>query len=349
MALDPRTTGAYTDFTALTRLKAAARTDRKAASGTVARQFETLFTQMMLKSMRSATTSSGLFDSQQSKSYRDLADQQLAVTLSTRGKGLGIAKVIERQLDGKSVAANAAVHASNGLNALPGRPLAAIAAADDASVATTEAGSSSLLDGANTLRRALHPAVHAAYTAIDAASNGALRRMREQLPASAGEFVRSMLPHAQAAAKQLGVSVRAVLAHAALETGWGQHMPRVAGGASSNNLFGIKAGSGWQGARAKVATTEYENGAAVRRVDSFRAYPSPAGAFSDYADLIAGNPRYSAALGHGDDVSGFAKALQHAGYATDPSYAAKLAHIANSPPMRDALAALKNSPALPSF
>ncbi|MET0225016.1 MAG: flagellar assembly peptidoglycan hydrolase FlgJ [Dokdonella sp.] len=346
MALDPRTTGAYTDFAALTRLKAAARTDRKAASGTVARQFETLFTQMMLKSMRGATTSSGLFDSQQSKSYRELADQQLAVTLSTRGKGLGIAKVIERQLDGRSATADASGHASNGLNALPGRPLAAIPVAGNA---VAETGSSTLLDGADTLRRGLHPAVHAAYTAIDAASNGALRRVREQLPASAGDFVRTMLPHAEAAAKQLGVSVRAVLAHAALETGWGQHMPRVAGGASSNNLFGIKAGSSWQGARAKVATTEYENGAAVRRVDNFRAYTSPAGAFSDYADLLAGNPRYSSALGHGDDVSGFAKALQRAGYATDPAYASKLAHIANSSPMRDALAALKNPPALPSF
>jgi flagellar protein FlgJ len=126
-------------------------------------------------------------------------------------------------------------------------------------------------------------------------------------------------------------------------------MPRAANGASSNNLFGIKAGSSWDGAKARVSTTEYENGVAVRRVDSFRAYDSPTAAFNDYADLIAGNPRYASALGHGDNVRSFATALQRGGYATDPSYASKLAHIADSAPMREALAALKSSPALPTL
>ena len=344
MSFDPRTTGNFTDFAALTRLKAAARMDKRASTSTVARQFETLFTQMMLKSMRSASLGSGIADSEQSKQYRDLADSQLAMSLSTRGKGLGIAKMLERQLLGHEPK-DATPH----LNALPQRPAAMQRlGASDATTATPPARMS-LADDANTLRKGLHPVWNAAMTAVDGASNGAIGRVRDALPANATEFVQKMLPHAQAAAEKLGVSVRAVLAHAALETGWGRHMPRAANGASSNNLFGIKAGASWDGAKARVATTEYENGVAVRRLDHFRAYNSPTAAFNDYADLIAGNPRYAAALGHGDNVKGFASALQRGGYATDPSYASKLAHIADSVTMRDAIAALKNPSALPTL
>lgn len=344
MSFDPRTTGNFTDFAALTRLKAAARMDKRASTSTVARQFETLFTQMMLKSMRSASLGSGILDSEQSKQYRDLADSQLAMSLSNRGNGLGIAKMLERQLLGHDV--KDAASAPNTLNPLPGRP-AAMRKLDGTDAATTT--QHSITDDAKTLHNGLRPVWHAALSAIDKASNGSVESLSKALPANAAEFVKTMLPAAQAAADKLGVSVRAVLAHAALETGWGKHMPRAANGASSNNLFGIKAGSSWDGAKARVSTTEYENGVAVRRVDSFRAYASPTAAFNDYADLIAGNPRYSAALGHGDNVKGFASALQHAGYATDPSYAAKLAHIADSAPMREALAALKNPSALPTL
>jgi flagellar protein FlgJ len=344
MSFDPRTTGNFTDFAALTRLKAAARMDKRASTSTVARQFETLFTQMMLKSMRSASLGSGILDSEQSKQYRDLADSQLAMSLSTRGNGLGIAKMLERQLLGHDVKdADSTPHA---LNPLPQRP-EAMQKLDGADASTTT--QPSISDDAKTLRNGLHPVWRAALTAIDRASNGSVDKISKTLPANATEFVKTMLPAAQAAADKLGVSVRAVLAHAALETGWGKHMPRAANGASSNNLFGIKAGSNWDGAKARVSTTEYENGVAVRRVDSFRAYDSPTAAFNDYADLIAGNPRYASALGHGDNVRSFATALQRGGYATDPSYASKLAHIADSAPMREALAALKSSAALPTL
>jgi flagellar protein FlgJ len=119
MSFDPRTTGNFTDFAALTRLKAAARMDKRASTSTVARQFETLFTQMMLKSMRSASLGSGIMDSEQSKQYRDLADTQLAMSLSQRGNGLGIARLLERQLMGHETK-DATPH----LNPLPQRPAA---------------------------------------------------------------------------------------------------------------------------------------------------------------------------------------------------------------------------------
>ena len=156
-------------------------------------------------------------------------------------------------------------------------------------------------------------------------------------------FVRALAPHAELAAKKLGVSVRALLAQAALETGWGKHLPSHGDGSSSNNLFGIKAGSSWDGDKVSVPTLEYENGVAVRRRDQFRAYDSPSESFADYASLLADSPRYAQALGQGENVAGFARALVHGGYATDPSYVAKITAIANSPQMREALATLRLS------
>jgi flagellar protein FlgJ len=387
MALDPAGPNVYTDFTALTRLKAEAHTDKRAATAKVARQFETIFTQMMLKSMRAASTGQGILDSDQSKAYRDMADQQLGLSLSTRGRGLGIASLLERQLGGREADTKIAgtqplhplrdtahrsagidlrrsggasavsgvplAHAPTTLRPLPGRPIAmqAIQSGTTTAVPATIASGhrTTLIEGARTLHEGLRPTVRAALTAIDGASDAAITRVRDALPASAEEFVRTMLPHARAAAEKLGVSVRTVLAHAALETGWGRHMPRAAGGGSSNNLFGIKGGSHWTGPSARVSTLEYENGVAQRRVATFRAYDSPSGAFADYANLLTDNPRYAAALGHGDNVADFGKALQHAGYATDPAYASKLSRIADSAPMRAALGELKNSGALPTI
>ena len=114
------------------------------------------------------------------------------------------------------------------------------------------------------------------------------------------------------------------------------------GATASNNMFGIKAGSSWDGKRVNVPTLEYENGVAVRKKDSFRAYDSPSDSFKDYADMVASSPRYAKAVGRGDDIAGFAHALTQGGYATDPSYAQKLTDIANGPVMKQALAALKH-------
>jgi flagellar protein FlgJ len=161
-------------------------------------------------------------------------------------------------------------------------------------------------------------------------------------------FVRALAPQAAVAAKKLGVSVRALLAQAALETGWGKHLPSHGDGSSSNNLFGIKAGSSWDGDKVSVPTVEYENGVAVRKRDAFRAYDSPSESFADYARLIADSPRYAQALGQGENIAGFARGLVRGGYATDPSYAAKITAIANSPQMHAALAALKNGAAAPT-
>lgn len=158
-----------------------------------------------------------------------------------------------------------------------------------------------------------------------AASGGAAANTPEQQA-----FLDSIAPWARQAAERLGVAPELVQAHAALESGWGQRPLRTADGASSHNLFGIKAGAAWQGATGESTTTEYVNGAALKTRERFRAYPDAASAFQDYARVLSDNPRYRAALNTGSDAHAFAQGLARGGYATDPGYAAKLARIAGS-------------------
>ncbi len=141
-------------------------------------------------------------------------------------------------------------------------------------------------------------------------------------------FLDSIAPWAKEAADKLGVAPELVQAHAALESGWGQRPIRNVDGASSHNLFGIKAGGKWEGATSETATTEYVGGAAVKTSARFRAYPDGAAAFRDYAQVLLDNPRYKGAIGAGNDANAFAQGLAKGGYATDPAYAAKLARLA---------------------
>ena len=286
----------WTELSGFNGMRAAAQSDAKSALPAVAKQFESIFTQMMLKSMREAGAGDGLTDSQAGDSWRDMFDQQLSINLSQSGKGLGIAQMLIKQLGGS---------------------------AGDGSGASADAVQQQLNSAASSVA-------------------SAAQKAEPFLPQNAADFVAKLLPSAQEAAKKLGVSVKAVLAQAALETQWGQHMPH-GKGQSSNNLFGIKAGSSWDGKKVSVPTVEYEDGVAVRKQANFRAYNSAGESFDDYAKMISENPRYAGAKGHGDDVMGFAKGLVAGGYATDPSYAHKLAAIANGPVMRQALAAVQQA------
>lgn len=164
---------------------------------------------------------------------------------------------------------------------------------------------------------------------------------------SPGEFIRQVLPHARRAAEELGVHPMALVAQAALETGWGGRLPRRADGETSNNLFGVKAGAGWAGERVTARTLEFEDGRVVERREQFRAYQDLGAAFADYVRLIRENPRYAEARTTGADPHRYAEALQAAGYATDPGYAAKIRAILGSEPMTEAWAALKGDPTVP--
>jgi flagellar protein FlgJ len=157
-------------------------------------------------------------------------------------------------------------------------------------------------------------------------------------PRSEDEFVRAILPAATAAGRELGVDPTTVVAHAALETGWGRSVPTGADGRPSFNMFGIKAGGSWRGASISSATQEFQGGRMQQVSADFRSYESPGESLGDYVKLLQGSPRYAAALGTGSDAAAYAKALQRGGYATDPDYAAKLTAVA---------ARLKAHPALP--
>ncbi len=258
-----------------------------------ARQFEAVFMNMLLKSMRETTSQDGLFDSEQTRMYTSMLDQQLSQSMASRG--IGLADVMVRQLS--RTAADAADPAAAAqafpLNADRALPLDAPPAAQ-------------------TVAPAAAPAASATATGSG-------------VPAHVGDFVQRMLPHAQSASAATGIPARFMVGQAALETGWGRQAIRGADGADSHNLFGIKAGAGWKGRTVDIVTTEYVNGQPVRQVDTFRAYDSYADAFKDYAGLLRGNARYQDVIAQGGDAAGFAQGLQQAGYATDPAYARKLA------------------------
>ncbi|WP_174873888.1 glucosaminidase domain-containing protein [Vogesella oryzae] len=172
------------------------------------------------------------------------------------------------------------------------------------------------------------PGLSAAAQAWRLRSQGAANVAAPAGDAVRQEFLSAVAPWAGEAGARLGVAPELVMAHAALESGWGQR-PIMGADGNSHNLFSIKAGRGWQGAVADVLTTEHVNGEAVKTVERFRAYPDYRSAFNDYVQLLQGNPRYAAVQGVGSDARAFAAALARGGYATDPAYADKLQQVAS--------------------
>ncbi len=282
-----------------------------------AQQFETMFLQMVMKSMRDTVPDDGMLNSEQSKFYTSLLDQQMAQNLSSNGKGVGFAKLIEQQL-GRTMVGNASEANAQG---------AANAAAGDLPLAAS--------DGRHLQYKTIlgNLPTSAAYPRADATAAPAIAL---DTPASSKEFVNRVWPHAVEASRSTGVPPQFLVAHSALESGWGRSEIRRADGSPSYNLFGIKAGKSWAGATADATTTEYVNGQPQQSVERFRAYGSYEEAFRDYANLLRNNARFGAVIGSQDGTE-FAKRLQQAGYATDPMYADKLSRIINGPALRQAL------------
>lgn len=316
----------YTDFQGLTRLRAEARTNSPETLRAVAQQFEALFTQMMLKSMRQASLGDDLFGSAEADQYRDMFDQQLALNLS-KGRGIGLSDMLVQQLGGTLDAAPA----TDTLGDNPPNPFA------------------SRLFSGEVMPLSIPPSmgtygpqsIHSAHAGTTSAPGQ--KALNFDGPE---DFVRKMWPHAQHAARTLGVTPQFLLAQSALETGWGKSIIPSAQG-SSHNLFGIKAHTSWDGPRTSVSTLEYVGGIAVRRNDMFRVYPSPEASFTDYVNFLQANPRYSDALQQTKTPGAFAHALQKAGYATDPDYARKITAILNGDTLRDAVANLHLARAQP--
>lgn len=285
------------DLQGLQRLKHTAREESPAALREVSKQFEALFLQAMLKSMREASPQSDLFDSAQTRLYTDLLDQQWAQHLA--GHGLGLAEHLAGQMRGivPSVGGRVSTVAEDLPAGIPrGTPLP---------LHGGMALSSTLL------RNAGRAAPQASLSAV------------VEHPAHVRDFLARLREPAQRASAASGMPAELILAQAALESGWGQRQIITASGDDSHNLFGIKAGSHWRGATAEVLTTEYVDGQAQKRLERFRVYPSFEEAMADHARLIGNNPRYAGVVA-APDARQAARALQQAGYATDPAYADKL-------------------------
>lgn len=380
--------GAYTDLNRLNSMKVGDR-DSEGNLRKVAQEFESLFLNEMLKSVRSATdvlAKDNPLNTETTKQYQQMYDQQLSVSLSREGGGIGLQDVLMRQLSKqKGVSVNTspfprvdvqqrALWASKvaepvrnaeetgttrndvaALNsrrlALPGkltdRLLAGIVPSADAAAATTNTAALPQRTTAMTdavIKGDWEPAQ-------TFAAPGAMRiygRAVAQPPlapaqkafSSSDEFVTTMLPMAEQAAKRIGIDPRYLVAQAALETGWGKSVMRSSDGSSSHNLFGIKATGNWQGDSARAITSEFRDGQFVKETAAFRSYDSYQDSFHDLVSLLQNNSRYQEAVKSADKPEQFVRELQKAGYATDPDYASKISQIAKQMKSYESYAAI---------
>ena len=116
--------------------------------------------------------------------------------------------------------------------------------------------------------------------------------------------------------KKYHIPASITLAQGLLESGAGQStLAR-----KSNNHFGIKCGSDWNG-----KTVHHDDDA---RGECFRAYKHPKQSYEDHSKFLAGRPRYASLFKLKiTDYKGWARGLKKAGYATNPRYADQLIDI----------------------
>ncbi|MCG8323952.1 MAG: flagellar assembly peptidoglycan hydrolase FlgJ [Thiotrichales bacterium] len=278
----------FTDVQGLAKLKLAARNEDAGSLNEAAKQFEALFINLMLKTMREANVKSGLFDSDQMQFHQEMFDQQLAVSLGEK-RSLGIADMLVRQL-GKNTGETPRPDPFNEMLS------PAMTREDDITHVRDKPGETHRPDEPDQFD-------------------------------NPQDFISYMRPLAEKVAAQLGIDTNVLIAQSALETGWGKKIIRNSDGTSSHNLFGIKSHRDWQGPSARVNTVEYVDGTMQKTRDSFRVYESYADSFADYAEFLASNPRYQDAMNKTGNSHEFIRALQTAGYATDPQYADKVLDI----------------------
>ncbi len=360
--------GAYTDLNRLSQLKAGKDRDSEGNIRKVAQEFESLFLNEMMKSMRQAGEAfaeGNYLNSNETKTYQDMHDQQLAVTLSKQG-GVGLADVLTRQLSKTRHAerpnpfaqvqagtqasgsgqvareADVTAPARDDSKLLNQRRLALPSKLSDRQVAGIVPSPEQLggkpLAGNDWTPARVYAAPERESVGVEAA--GSATGTGKRVFASRDEFIETLLPMAEKAAERIGVDPRYLVAQAALETGWGKSIIRQADGGSSHNLFGIKAHGSWDGESARVLTTEYKGGKAVKESASFRAYNSFEQSFHDYVSFLQNNDRYQDALDSTDNPERFVRELQEAGYATDPQYARKISQIARGMQIYQAVAAV---------
>ena len=265
------------DVRGLDTLRSRAAADPRTAVRETARQFEALFMNELMKSMRATTLQSGGDGGTGGTLGTEMLDAQFATQLA--GLPGGLSEAIARQLERQMGLAPGPIPVSRSANDTP--------------------------------------------APLDGRPTGIPQR-------GAAGFIEQHDAAARAAEVATGIPAAFMLAQAAHETGWGRKEIRHADGAPAHNLFGIKAGAGWNGPVAEVTTTEYVGGQPRKVTARFRAYASYAESFADYARLMTSSPRYRPVVAGADSAAGFAQGLQRAGYATDPAYADKLTRVINT-------------------
>ena len=265
----------------------------KEALSAAAKQFESIFTTMLLKSMRDAnsTFESGLMDSQNQQFYRQMMDEQMASELSSSGS-LGLADMIVAQLSSGSV--------------------------ENSNAKAREVNFEAMMRKIDNIRQPKSVSSSVPIERSEIASS--------QPFDSPQSFVNTMKPYAERAARALGVDSSLILAQAALETGWGKKVIANTRG-SSHNLFNIKADKRWTGDKVATQTLEYHQGIPVKENAAFRSYSSFEDSFNDYVQFLNDNPRYNSALSHQGNNESFIRGIHQAGYATDPEYADKVLKV----------------------
>mgnify|MGYP001762427994 FL=1 len=324
----------YHDLTGLAQLKHSSGGDDDAALKQAAKQFESIFMGMLLSSMRKANEvfeDDGVLNSNATKFYQDMYDKQLSTELSEKGS-LGLADLLVQQLrptKGKTTPAS-----------MLKLPTEAAPVPDKTASADT---SVPVVAPVKKIAEVAQPIVTTAPQVItETLASEPDPDNKDWSFESPGEFIQKLMPAAKQAAQKLGLEPLALLAQAALETGWGQRTFKTAEGNNSFNFFGIKAHNSWQGDVAVVDTLEYRQGVAQKEKAKFRAYESPEQSLGDYVDFIKSNPRYQQAVAMADNPKAYFQQLQAAGYATDPNYAQKILAVFNSETFKQARNLLVN-------
>lgn len=290
-------TGAAFDVQSLDALKREVKNSPQSGLKEAARQMEGLFVQMMLKSMRDATPKEGLFDSDQSRMFTAMYDQQISQDIASRG--LGLADMMVKQLGGEASEAKTVV----------------------ATHMTPLSFGSDIRD--SMAQATLQKNIRRAFPSL---GNDDLPKQSTGPVLNNANFISRLSTPAQIAARESGIPHQLIMAQAALESGWGEQEIPGSDGKPSHNLFGIKAGRDWKGKTTEITTTEYISGVAQKVKAKFKVYDSYTEAMSDYASLLSRNPRYKNVV-RAKTPEMAAHALQSAGYATDPHYAKKLVNI----------------------
>ena len=306
---------------------------KKAALQEAAQQFEAIFMQMLLKSMRKAQDvleSDSPFNSESTKFYRDMNDQQMAMELSSNGS-LGLTDLIVRQLGGDDsftprtvLRSDANLKSIDQVNQSTSTSNNSTLVNPFATNSTDNKATSSLFENTSSNRSNQGPFALSAQENDHVAGNDQSVNFSTPSFAEPKDFVSALIEPAKGVEEKIGVPFQVVIAQAALETGWGQKIIKDQQGSSSNNLFNIKADNRWDGEHIQKDTLEFEQGAMVKKSAPFRAYESLNDSFNDYANFLTNNDRYQGALQNSGNVEHFLQGLQQAGYATDPQYANKI-------------------------